>query len=125
MNSKQIVQIAIVVLGLLIAAVSFALFNPFKPTVDLADTITLVDVETGTLYRVSVRRRGIAPPLRSPETEKLSLIPITEQDGQWSVRDRYVPVIEREGIESDVWDQLQSGSFLPASTDAKMIEPKY
>lgn len=125
MNTKQIVQIAIVVVGLAVAGVSVALFNPLKPAVDLSNTVVLVDTETGDLFRVSIKRRGILPPLRSPVTGNLSLVPISERDGRWIVSEKWFEEVEQVGIDSDVWRKIQEGDFQPESTTAPLIEPAY
>lgn len=125
MNTKQMVQIAIVIVGLGVAGVSVALFNPFKAPVDLADYVTLVDVETGKLYRIKVKNRGIMPPMRSPDTDKLTLIPIRNEDGAWYVRPRYEANVQRMDIDKGVWEQIRGGTFTPESEDAPVIEPKY
>lgn len=57
----------------------------------MANTMTLVDVQTGQLYIANIGgKNGIMIPTPHPETDEIALVPVYEEDGEWFLRERYM-----------------------------------
>jgi len=81
-------QIVLMVVAVLV--LGFSVWKQMsKPSVDLPNSVVVVDVSTGDLYRMKLgKRNGAYFPERNPETGKLNLMPIekNEQDEWYIVR---------------------------------------
>ena len=99
----QIVLI-VVALAVLGGSVAWTVFGGKK--VDLADSMMLVDVTNGDLYRLDITgTRGIMIPGRNPETNEETLLPVYKNDaGQWTLMRRYSGELGRITGESSVVD---------------------
>lgn len=91
-----LIVVAVVVLG---ASIAWQVFG--RERVDKADSVLLMDVATGDLYRVDVRgSRGVAIPARHPDNGERTLIPvIRDDDGVWTITERYRSAVERMEVE--------------------------
>jgi hypothetical protein len=81
---------------LFVAAIGVLGFSVWKFTAgssleaQMADSMIMVDVETGQLYEYSIEgQRGVLIPGRHPDTRKLSLLPVFEENGEWYLYERY------------------------------------
>ena len=64
----------------------------FKPSQEsqMANTLTLVDVQTGQLYIADISgKRTIIIPARNPDNDEVALIPVFEENGEWFIWNRY------------------------------------
>jgi len=104
MKPWQLIVIAAAVLVLGYSGWSFVSGD----RIDQPDGIMCVDVFTGQLYDVKKgRAKGIALPVKHPETGERSLFPVEEsENGNWQLIARYA-----RGIDDD----LRSASILPTS----------
>ncbi|MCC7390074.1 MAG: hypothetical protein IT431_15045 [Phycisphaerales bacterium] len=81
----------IVLFVLAVGALGFGLYRSFfRQKLDLSDSIVMVDVETGELYRFSIAgRRGVGVPNYNPDSGKLTLLPVTQDEqGVWKITER-------------------------------------
>lgn len=62
-----------------------------------ADSIVLIDVVGGTVYRMPLPERGMVLPVKNPEGER-RLLPVEGETGSAVVPSRYLGTIERELI---------------------------
>jgi len=96
-------QIILIVLALCALAFSVVKFG-YKPSIEsqMADKMTLVDVQTGQLYTVDVSgRRTFMFPMRNPDTREIALVPVREIDGEWFILERYVSMMEQVTVPID------------------------
>ncbi len=95
MGSARPWQIILFVLAVL--ALAGGLFLSCRGGVDLADSILMVDVNSGDRFRFDTSgKRGVIIPAKHPETGERTLLPIYEMDGQWVIAERY-----RAGLGND------------------------
>lgn len=84
----QIILILVALAGLGFSVWNFGFANSLES--QLADTMTLVDVQSGQLYTASIGgRNGILIPARNPETREIALMPVYRENDQWFLIDRY------------------------------------
>lgn len=120
-------QIAVIVIGLLVGLGSavYQLVAPSGP--QLPDSMLLIDVETGQIYRASTHGNGIMLPARRPDTGKIALLRLrTEDNGQYVVSPRDLGLLDSldQGVEIKAID-AESGKVLHPSKDIKTYaEPK-
>jgi len=99
-------QIAVVVIGLLAGAgmVVMSIFNSDAPR--LANSLTVVDIETGDLFEIGVGKGMISFPIKNPNNGKVSLMPVYKgEGGHWFVASRYLGDIGTlDGIKPDAID---------------------
>jgi hypothetical protein len=117
-------QIAVIVIGLLVGlgSVVYQLLAPSGP--DLPDSMLLIDVETGQLYRADISGKGVMLPARRPETGKIALLRVRSEDGgKYYVADRDLGLLQYldQGIEVKAID-VESGDVLVSSKDIKTYE---
>jgi len=66
----------------------------------------LVDVTTGELYEFSTKRKGVVIPERNPDSGKISLFPVhQDEQGNWIIESRYLSddaIAEVEGEPKNV-----------------------
>lgn len=127
MRTGDIVKVGFAVVTLVGAMVAFIVFNPFGPPVDLPKRVVLVDVQTGGLYQINTNKYTIVPPLRSPETAKLSLVPVTfdDENNRWLITQRYMALLNRIEVEPDAVESYNTGFVKTLNSNPKTIEPQY
>jgi hypothetical protein len=63
--------------------------------VEMADSMVLVDLETGELVVAPLPKgKAVSPPALNPQTKRRTLFPAIEKDGKWYVRERYLPYVK-------------------------------
>lgn len=87
-----------VVLALGAAAIVFVVvFTAFggDKTPDLANKITVADVNSGQLFVIDVSKMTLMVPMTNPETNSPTLFPVYKEDGQseWKIQSQYVSVV--------------------------------
>ena len=96
-------QIVLIVVAL--AAIAFSAFRLMgTETIEsqMADSLTLVDAQTGQRYTASLKgENAVFLPARNPDTKKIALLPIYEEDGQWYVWERYRTAIDAIEVPTD------------------------
>jgi hypothetical protein len=102
-------QIILIVVGLLTAGISVWWFGlRSNSDIDLlANSIVMVDAETGQLYQFSLKgNRGVMVPERNPDTQKIALIPVDPgESGQWSVTERNRTTLQFLEVPNNVIDR--------------------
>lgn len=91
MNGAKPWQIALIVIGLLAGAAGVVYAMTGGKSVDLVDSMTLVDVNTGELFRVSTNNRSIIIPMKRRDTDQRTLMVAVfdETEKKWLVPERY------------------------------------
>jgi hypothetical protein len=118
-------QIALIVIGLLVGvgSVTYTLLNSGEPA--LADSILLVDVETGQLYRANVKIRAIVLPARRAEDGKLALLRVrTDETGKYYISDRDLKLLD--SLDSTIQIKAvhgDTGDVPEPSKEIKKYEP--
>jgi len=87
-------QIVLFVVAL--GAIVFALYRSLShDKLDLPNSIVMVDVQTGELFRFSTSgKRGVGVPNFNPDTNKVSLLPVLKDEGgKWFLTDRAQPIL--------------------------------
>jgi len=88
-------QIILIVVA--IAVLGFSVWRQLsKQRIELPNSVVVVDVTTGDLYRMKLgKRNGAYFPERNPETGKHTLMPIEKDDnGDWYIVPHAMPVLE-------------------------------
>lgn len=88
-------QIALIVVGLIggVAGLVFALASGDRP--DMANSMTLVDIETGQLYSVSIEGRSVSTPMKHPDTGDRTLYRVNEEsEGDYRISRRRLGALE-------------------------------
>ena len=68
----------------------------------MANEMMLIDVQTGQLYIRDISgKRAFIIPDRNPDTRKIALIPVYEEDGEWFLEERYLGAIEQIEVPTD------------------------
>jgi hypothetical protein len=108
-------QIAVVVIGLL-TLVGMVVWQCRQGTVELASSITLVDVESGQLIEAPLpKNRAVLFPATNPETKRKTLFPAHQtESGNWEVSSRYVPYVKSKEVDPKAVD-LKTGSIANVS----------
>ena len=83
-------QIVVVILGLLVGGLGVYMSLGKDDGIEIADSMTLVDVQTGDLYRLDVSKRAALLPMTLPGTNRKALLPCFEADGKWFVEGRFL-----------------------------------
>lgn len=114
-------QIAVIVVGLLVGlgSVLFQVFSSDAP--DLPDSMLLIDVESGQLYRAKLDERGIILPAKRPDNGPIALLRVRQGDeGVYYVPGRDLSLLEYldKGVEVKAIDP-DSGDVLNHSSDVK------
>lgn len=117
-------QIAVIVIGLLVGLGSAVYQIVAASGPDLPDSMLLIDVETGQVYRASTHGNGIMLPARRPDTGKIALIRLrTGENGEYEVAPRDLGLLDY--LDKDVQVKAidaESGKVLHASKDIKAYE---
>lgn len=92
--------------------------------VRLADSVTLVDVQTGQLYQASVRRRTIMQPAAPPDGGEPRLV-IVEKDpsGKWFLTPRSFALLRDLPVDSAKVDP-ETGEVLAPSRDIRPYDSR-
>ncbi len=102
-------QIILIVVGLIAAGVTVWMlgFGSKSEKNLLADSIVMVDAETGQLYQFSLKgKRGVMVPERNPDSQKIALIPVIQDEaGQWSVTERTRSTIQYLEVPNNMIDR--------------------
>lgn len=114
MNKVKPWQLAVIVIGLLVGVASLGYSIVQGGEVKLNHIITLVDVQDGQLYEFDNRNTGVIIPARHPETGKIALLRVFQENNEWKVIDRDMQLLGSldEGVKNEVVD--------PASGVAKV-----
>ncbi|GJQ30652.1 MAG: hypothetical protein HBSAPP03_25360 [Phycisphaerae bacterium] len=87
----------IVLLAVSILALGVSLYFSLsrEDEVAFADSIILVDLESGDLIEAALpKKKAVSPPAANPETKRRSLFPAVEADGKWFVNKRYLAYVK-------------------------------
>jgi hypothetical protein len=97
MNAKPW-QLALIIIGLL-GGSALVVYNLFFANAgpSLADTMKVIDVNTGELFEVDLAGKGYVMPGKNPNSKKRTLLAIVkdEQDGTWFIPGRYLPSLDQ------------------------------
>ncbi len=90
-------QIALIALAIVVLLGSLAWRITHSESVDLAQEFLLVDVETGQLYKVHrPSDRSLPVPATNPDTQKDTLFPVEQTNGDWIVGHLYRSMLSKE-----------------------------
>lgn len=88
-------QIVVLVAGVLALAVSLYLSFHGRDEVEFADSMMMVDLETGQLIEAPLPKgRAVLPPAKNPATQRKSFFPVQSKDGKWFVNSLYVRYVK-------------------------------
>jgi len=88
----HIVLLAVSVLALGVS-VYFSFSN--EDAVDFADSMILIDLETGELVDAPLpKKRSVIPPATNPTTKRRVMFPAEQKDGKWFVHKRYLAYVK-------------------------------
>ncbi len=103
-------QIILIIAALLV--LGFSLWkNIGKKGVDLPDSVLVVDVSSGDMYRIKLgKRNGAYFPERNPDTEELSLMPVVkDENGDWYIVGHALPTLEDVTVTPSIVKNAQTG----------------
>jgi hypothetical protein len=117
-------QVAVIVIGILVGVGSavYQLITPSGPR--LPDSMLLIDVESGQVYRANTRGRSVMLPARRPDTGKIALLRLrTDDEGKHYVSGRDLSLLQYldQGVEVKAINP-ESGDVIQASKDIKTYE---
>lgn len=87
----------IVVLVAAVLAIGVSLYFSFnsEDDVEFADSMVMVDLESGQLIDAPFPKgRAVSPPATNPDTKRRTFFPAAERDGKWFVSSRYLPYVK-------------------------------
>lgn len=119
MNAKPW-QIVVIVVGLLIGVAGIVYVVRPAAKVKIADTVHVVDVTTGEVFKASIAGRKTIPTV-NPETGQESLVRcyFDEADGKWKVGSRDMAIVrylQSQNVAVEAVD-LRTGEILADVTD--------
>jgi hypothetical protein len=85
---------------LFIAAIGVVAFTVIRHvssgSIDLPDSVLVIDVETGEMYRMSLgKRNGAYFPEKNPETQQHNLMPVIQlENGEWEIPNHARPALQ-------------------------------
>lgn len=109
-------QIMVIVLGL-VGGGGFLAWNLFSVEDDgVSDSYLLIDVESGTIFRVDNTKYHLGLPATNPETGKVSLIGLARDDRGYFVTQRDLGTLGLvgEGVENKAVDPKTGELLIPA-----------
>lgn len=118
-------QIVVIVVGLLAAAGSIVFQFVFaKDKVTLADTITLVDVTSGDLFKAPLpKNKAIGFPAKNPNTKESTLLPVVPREGKWYLDHQVLPGLEKNmKIEMKAVLDFKSGEVRTNGNTPKSVD---
>ena len=126
MGSVKPWQIVVMVLafGAVIASVFYSCSGG-SDAVSQADTVRMVDVESGELYQAPFPDRApVTFPAKSPASGNQTLFPVRDAgDGKWALDTRYLPKIKAvKGLKQGLIVDQRTGEIAPASADIKKVD---
>lgn len=120
MRSIKPWQIALFVVAGLVLAGSLW-FSLRSKAIDMADSITMIDVTTGDVYIFSTKgRKGVFIPEDNPDTGMISLMPIHKEGADWYVPKRYLAAFEDLDVPVNAVDP-ETGLATPSENDPKRV----
>ena len=114
----QIVVIALAFIG--VGAALTSIVSPSGP--DVPTRIMLVDVTTGQLYEVNLKRHRTGLPARDPEHKQHRLFPVKKAGSGWVLTENAMGMIRGTALEVKAVD-LRTGEVTHASADVKQYVP--
>ncbi|MEL6497902.1 MAG: hypothetical protein AAF937_02615 [Planctomycetota bacterium] len=117
-------QIVLIVVGLLAGGVGLVLAIAGGDRVDMADSMTLVDVTTGDLYRIDAKNRSRTIPMKHGETGERVLLHAQkdESTGKWTVPQRYRVALQQfDDIETIDIDRESGVIEIPESSKPETV----
>ena len=110
-------QIAIIIIGL-VGGLGLLGWNIFGgERIHKADSVVMVDVNTGELFEFSVKgRKGVMVPAKHPETGERTLLPVVKsEDGKWVVSSNHMFELNR--YESEERSSIDSQGRVTGESD--------
>jgi len=103
-------------------AILFTVLATRGPGLDLADSIVMVDVETGELFSFSIDgKRGVGIPNYNPRSGRLTLLPVARDDsGAWMLTERARPMVADLGVEPHAVMDVTSGKVKTVGTPRRV-----
>ena len=123
MQMQQLKPWQIVLFVLAIAALSFGIFKSCSgQNLDLANSIVMVDVETGELFSFDIGgKRGVGVPNFNPDSGKLSLLPVTKDEtGTWRLTDRAKPIVKDLEVKASAIVDIDTGEVTTVGSPKKV-----
>lgn len=117
-------QMIVVIAGALALSASIVYQCQFAgDRVEIADTVTLVDVKSGELIRTNKPSgRAMTFPVKNPATGTAMLFPVTQKDGKWFVEDLFMDqALKAVGKEDSALLDLKSGEVRTAGNEPKSV----
>lgn len=87
----------IVLLAVSVIALGVSVYFSFgnEESVDFADSVILVDLETGELVDAPLpKKRAVSPPATNPATKRRVMFPASQKDGKWFVSKRHLSFVK-------------------------------
>lgn len=87
----------IVVLVAAVLAIGVSLYFSFnsEDDVEFADSMVMVDLESGQLIDAPFPKgRAVIPPAMNPDTQRRTYFPALQRDGKWFVNPRYLSQVK-------------------------------
>ncbi|MDX2130488.1 MAG: hypothetical protein SFY69_00360 [Planctomycetota bacterium] len=116
-------QIVILVLAVVALIASIAFTASGDDSVDFADSVLLVDLETGELIDAPYPSgKSISLPAINPATSKRSLFPVEKTDGQWRVEARYLSMVKEFVPKPEALTDPKAGTVKVANESPKSVK---
>jgi hypothetical protein len=106
---EQIKPWQIILIVVAVGVLGFSVWKQIsKPSIDLPNSVTVVDVTTGDLYTMKLgKRNGAYFPEKNPESGKNTLMPIVKnENGDWYVDGHAMGVLQDVNGEINVVDEV-------------------
>ena len=115
-------QIGLIVIGLLAGVVGLVFALGSGGRVEMADSVTVVDVTNGDLYRINTNNRSIIMPMKHGETGERVLLFVNKDDetGRWIIPPRYRTALQHLEY-GNVIDPESGVIDIPESSEAKSV----
>lgn len=113
-------HIVVIVAALAIAGVSLWFTLNRGPNLKIADSMLMVDVQTGELFQVSRKPRPPTIPFTNPKTKAMALLPVEKSgEGGWKIMARYMENIDALNPSTDVLVNRETGEVKVSNTKPK------
>jgi hypothetical protein len=89
---------------------------------DIPSRITLVDVTTGQLYEVNLKKYRVVLPARDPEQKQMRLFPVKKSGAGWVLTDTGMGMIRGTDLDTKAVN-LSTGEVTNASADVRQYVP--
>ena len=117
-SPRQIVVLAAGVVAIAVAV----LFVASRARPDIPTRLTLINVDTGQLYRVNLARHRTGLPARDPLTGEYALFPVEKQQDRWTLTELGRGMLRGSDVNADAVD-LETGEVLTSSDDILEYKP--